>query len=80
MRAGDYLNQLLQDDRLTDPGWSWRLKTIPDNEDSHHLYLLVASHRFQEGLRNYRDLRFLQNNLQQWLQSLDAFDGMLDTR
>ena len=80
MRTGDYLNQLLQDDRLTDPGWSWRLKTIPDNEDSHHLYLLVASHRFQEGLRNYRDLRFLQNNLQQWLQSLDAFDGMLDTR
>ena len=80
MRSGDYISKLLQDDKLTDPGWSWRLKTIPNNEDNQHLYLLVASHQFQEGLRNYRDLRFLQHNLQQWLLSLDAFDGMLDTR
>jgi hypothetical protein len=80
MREGTYLRQLLSDDELTDPGWSWRLKTIPDNDDSHFLYLLVASHRFQEGLRNYRDLRFLQYNLQQWQQSLVAFEDMLDTR
>ncbi|MEE8464672.1 MAG: hypothetical protein V3S53_07795, partial [Gammaproteobacteria bacterium] len=52
----------------------------PDSNESRYLYLLVASHRFQEGLRNYRDLRFLQYNLGQWLQSLAAFDDMLDTR
>lgn len=80
IRSGEYLNQLLQDDALSDPGWSWRLKTIPDSNESRYLYLLVASHRFQEGLRNYRDLRFLQYNLGQWLQSLAAFDDMLDTR
>ena len=80
MRSGEYLSQLLQDDAVNDPGWSWRLKTIPDSNESRYLYLLVASHRFQEGLRNYRDLRFLQYNLGQWLQSLAAFDDMLDTR
>jgi len=78
--SGEYLGQLLQGDALSDPGWSWRLKTIPDNDESRYLYLLVASHRFQEGLRNYRDLRFLQYNLGQWIQSLAAFDDMLDTR
>ncbi|MCZ6559998.1 MAG: hypothetical protein O6931_03805 [Gammaproteobacteria bacterium] len=78
--SGEYLGPLLQGDALSDPGWSWRLKTIPDNDESRYIYLLVASHRFQEGLRNYRDLRFLQYNLGQWIQSLAAFDDMLDTR
>lgn len=80
MRSGEFLGRLLQGDELTDPGWSWRLQTIPDSDESRFLYLLIASHRFQEGLRNYRDLRFLQYNLGQWLQSLAAFDDMLDTR
>jgi hypothetical protein len=61
-------------------GWYWRLERIPDSVESRYLYELLASHRFQEGLKNYRDLRQLNENLERWTESLGAFDDILDTR
>jgi hypothetical protein len=40
----------------------------------------MASNRFQEGLKNYRDLLYLNRNLDRWVESLGAFDDILDTR
>jgi hypothetical protein len=41
---------------------------------------LIASHNFQEAYKDYLDLMFLQQNLQYWQESIDAFRTMLDTR
>ena len=61
-------------------GWYWRLERIPDTVESRYLYELLASNRFQEGLKNYRDLLQLNRNLDRWDESLGAFDDILDTR
>ncbi|HET7608109.1 MAG TPA: tetratricopeptide repeat protein, partial [Gammaproteobacteria bacterium] len=61
-------------------GWYWRLERIPDTVESRYLYELLASNRFQEGLKNYRDLVELNRNLGRWTESLSAFDDILDTR
>ena len=61
-------------------GWYWRLESIPDSVESRYLYELMATHRFQEGLKNYRDLLYLNRNLEQWAESLGAFDDILDTK
>ena len=61
-------------------GWYWRLERIPDSVESRYLYELLASNRFQEGLKNYRDLLQLNRNLDRWEESLGAFDDILDTR
>jgi tetratricopeptide (TPR) repeat protein len=61
-------------------GWYWRLDRIPDSVESRYLYELLASNRFQEGLKNYRDLKQLNRNLERWTESLGAFDDILDTR
>jgi tetratricopeptide (TPR) repeat protein len=61
-------------------GWYWRLERIPDSVESRYLYELLASNRFQEGLKNYRDLTQLNRNLDRWVESLGAFDDILDTR
>jgi hypothetical protein len=61
-------------------GWYWRLEKIPDTVESRYLYDLLASNRFQEGLKNYRDLLQINKNLEHWAQSLGAFDDILDTR
>jgi hypothetical protein len=61
-------------------GWYWRLERIPDSVESRYLYELLATNRFQEGLKNYRDLRELNRNLDRWVESLGAFDDILDTR
>ncbi len=80
IRAGDFIATLLDAEVLDGSGWQWRLEVLPDSNEARYLYELVASHRFQEGLKNYRDVQFLRGNLDRWLQSLGAFDDILDSR
>jgi hypothetical protein len=61
-------------------GWFWQLQKVPDAPQTRYLYHLLASHEFQEGLKNYRDLRIMQRNLAGWRDSLAAFDDMAATR
>jgi hypothetical protein len=61
-------------------GWFWELEKLPDAPHTRYLYHLLASHEFQEGLKNYRDLRIMRRNLARWQLSLEAFDDMIATR
>ncbi|HEY8520742.1 MAG TPA: tetratricopeptide repeat protein [Gammaproteobacteria bacterium] len=79
VRRGELIGQLLGRDPHAS-GWYWRLEDVPDSVESRYLYELLATHRFQEGLKNYRDLLYLDANLDRWQQSLGAFDDILDTR
>ncbi len=45
-----------------------------------HLAQVLAQHEFQEALKNYRDLRFLARNLEEWREKLTVFEDMLATR
>ncbi len=80
---GDLITRLLgerEDVANETSGWYWRLDQIPDSVESRYLYELLASNRFQEGLKNYRDLLQVNRNLDRWVESLGAFDDILDTR
>jgi len=61
-------------------GWYWQLRNLPDAPETRYLYDLLASNAFQEALKNFRDLRLMRHNLEEWLQNLDAFQDMVDTR
>jgi len=41
---------------------------------------VLAGHDFQEGLKNYRDLAFLDGTLSRWSESMAAFEHMIETR
>lgn len=76
-------NDPLDDDALPDRvdyGWFWQLASVPDDPQSHYLYTVFAGPDFQEGLRNYRDLKLLQRMLGQWSTSMDAFQEMIAAR
>ena len=81
IRQGGFLDSILatvpQGDR---PGWFWQLEELPDAPHTRYLYHLLASHEFQEGLKNYRDLRLMQANLSRWTDSLEAFGAMIEAR
>lgn len=77
--AGKLITDLLGQSTNTS-GWYWRLETVPDSLESRYLYEILATHRFQEGLKNYRDLLYVNRNLEQWAESLGAFDDILDTK
>ena len=80
IRNGELISDLLQNQTTDASGWYWRMGELPESTESRYLYELMATHRFQEGLKNYRDLRYLNRNLEDWTQSLGAFDDILDTK
>lgn len=80
LESGEYLNEFLAHDPLKSTGWYWKLDALPNAPESRFLFHLLATHRFQEGLKNYRDLHFLWRNLDAWERSVGVFRTMLDTR
>jgi hypothetical protein len=80
IRDGKLLDAIIENDTADQVGWYWQLRNLPDAPETRYLYHLLATHEFQEGLKNYRDLRLMQRNLAAWSLSLQAFDDMVDTR
>ncbi len=80
IESGDLFDEFLADEPLDSKGWYWRLEGLPEGPEGRYLYRLLATHKFQEGLKNYRDLGYLYRNLDDWQQSIDIYGNMLDTR
>ena len=80
IQSGALLNEFLDSDQDQTTGWYWKLEELPDGLESRYLYHLLATHKFQEGLKNYRDLHYLWRNLDDWQKSVDVFRNMLGTR
>ncbi|MFK7885856.1 MAG: tetratricopeptide repeat protein [Gammaproteobacteria bacterium] len=75
-----FLDGLLQLESGAEVGWFWSLDEVPNDERGRYLFALMADHEFQEGLKNYRDLTALRQNLLRWERGIEAFDVMLETR
>jgi hypothetical protein len=71
---------LLHTRRHSGMGWFWWLQELPALPELSYLIELIASHSFQEALKNFRDLGFLHQNLIYWSQNIEAFDDMLIAR
>jgi len=80
IRGGALVENILRVNPGEESGWFWRVRRLPDTPGGRYLAELLASHGFQEGLKNYRDLRFLSRNLQAWAQSIGTYRDMLATR
>ena len=80
IRSGKLLDALLERNPGGDMGWFWNLRELPQMPHARQLAPLLARHEFQEAFKNYRDLQFLQRNLQQWADKLSVFGDMLANR
>lgn len=80
IESGDLFERFLADDPAKTSGWFWRLDDLPRSPETRYLYHLLASHEFQEGLKNYRDLDYLARNLDSWQSSVGVYRHILDTR
>lgn len=77
---GKLNEQLLAADSDDEMGWFWQMRAMPSATESRYLTTLLATHAFQEALKNYRDARFLERNLAHWQGNIAAFDDMVATR
>ena len=80
IRAGKLSENILRQDPGEEMGWFWKMRKLPDAPESRYLIQLLSSNEFQESFKIYRDLRFLQSNLQGWSQEIGVFDDILVTR
>jgi hypothetical protein len=83
IRGGTLIDGLIARNPGEEMGWFWNITDLPDAvalPHPGHLTQVLAQHEFQEAFKNYRDLRFLTRNLQQWQESLNVLRDMLTNR
>jgi hypothetical protein len=80
IRAGKLVTALRKTADQQGMGWFWEMDTPPDLPETRYLGQFMADHGFQETLKNFRDLIYLQRNLMHWRGNVAAYDDMLGTR
>ena len=79
-QSGELLSLLSQTDTGISGGWMHDTPTLEGVPSGRYLVDILSSHSFQEPLKDYRDLGYLQQLLQQWLENIDLYYDMVDAR
>ncbi len=80
IREGHFLKALVREELKQDANWVVRLRELPQSPETHYLLDLMASHDFQESLKNYLDLEGLRKRLSRWTGDLEAFEEIIARR
>lgn len=80
IREGKFLTAVMREERKTDKNWLVDLRQLPDAPETYYLKQMMASHDFQEFLKNYVDLSGLEKRLEKWGDSLGAYEDIIKIR
>jgi hypothetical protein len=80
IREGHFLRALAREELKQDADWVVKLRELPQTPETYYLLDLMASHDFQESLKNYLDLEQLRRRLEAWERDLDAFEEIIGQR
>jgi len=80
IREGHFLRALVREELKQDANWVVKLRELPQTPETYYLLELMASHDFQESLKNYLDLEQLRKKLAVWRDDLDAFEEIIERR
>jgi len=80
IREGHFLRALVREELKQDANWVVKLRQLPETPETYYLLDLMASHDFQESLKNYLDLEELRKKLDAWEADLDAFEEIIARR
>jgi hypothetical protein len=80
IREGHFLRALVQEELKQDANWVVKLRELPETPETYYLLELMASHDFQQSLKNYLDLEELRKKLESWKNDLDAFEEIIEQR
>jgi len=80
IREGHFLQALVREEVKQDADWVVKLRQLPHTPETYYLLDLMASHDFQESLKNYLDLEQLRTKQDSWEGDLDAFEDIIAQR
>lgn len=71
VKTGRMVETIVRRDSDAETGWTWELKDLPDAPETYYLQNLIAEHRFAEALKNYRDVRMLLRQMDDWKTGIE---------
>ena len=77
IREGRFLEALVREELKQDANWVVKLRRLPETPETYYLLELMASHDFQESLKNYLDLEELRKKMVTWETDLDAYEEII---
>jgi hypothetical protein len=80
IREGHFLEALVREELKQDSNWVVKLRELPQTPETYYLLELMASHDFQESLKNYLDLEQLRIKLEVWAKDLEVFEEIIGQR
>lgn len=80
IREGKFLQALVREELKQDSDWVVKLRQLPDAPETYYLLELLASHDFQESLKNYLDLEQLRKKTAAWADHLTAYEELIAIR
>lgn len=80
IREGKFFQALVREELKQDKNWVVKLRNLPETPETYYLLELMASHDFQESLKNYLDLEELRKRLSSWIESLDSYEEIIGLR
>lgn len=80
VEAGVLLSLLSQARTGVSGGWLKDNPTLEHIPAGRYLVDVLSEHGFQEKLKDYRDLSYLEDLLSQWLENISVYRDMVETR
>lgn len=80
IRKGKFLKAVIREELKKDKHWLINLRNLPNTPETYYLMQMMASHDFQESLKNYFDLSELQKRLEHWNNYLGAYEEIIKIR
>jgi hypothetical protein len=80
IREGYFLRALVREELRQDANWVVKLRNLPQTPETYYLLELMASHDFQESLKNYLDLEESRKRLETWEGDLNTFEEIIEQR
>jgi hypothetical protein len=77
---GKFKRALLRDPEERNATFFQKLRAQGDAPETRYLLDLMASHDFQESVKNFRDMEYLRLNTLQWLANIDAYQDLINIR
>jgi len=80
IREGKFLKAVIREELKKDKLWLVHLRELPETPETYYLTEMMASHDFQESLKNYFDLAELEKRLEEWSRYLVAYEEIIKIR
>jgi hypothetical protein len=80
IHEGKFLKAILREEKNTDRLWLYNLRDLPDAPETRYITDLMASHDFQESIKNYNDLAELKTTLETSLPNLGVYEEIIGLR